>query len=133
MFACTATQPSAPPKSGPQRRIAGIMAAIALARPREARSRSPVGAKETHWVKLVDVGTQVSEQEEWRYTEFLRKQLECEEVRISSKASNSGGQHLVHLQCKANISRLAVTRAKIRERGWTIVWLDDAKAAGITK
>ena len=119
------------PSPGPRRRIADIMAAVALARPRGARSRSPVG--ETHWVKLVDVGTQVSEQEEWRYTEFLRKQLECEEVRISSKASNSGGQHLVHLQCKANISRLAVTRAKIRERGWTIVWLDDAKAAGITK
>ena len=81
----------------------------------------------------MDVGTQVSEQEEWRYTEFLRKQLECEEVRITARVSNSGGIHLVYLQCKANIPRLALTRVKIRERGWTIVWLDDAKAGGITK
>ena len=86
-----------------------------------------------HWVKLVDVGTSVSGSEEWRYTEFLRKQLECEEVRITAKMNNSGGQHLVHLQCKANIPTLATTRLKIRERGWTIMWLDDAKAKGITK
>ena len=84
-------------------------------------------------MKLVDVGTSVSGSGERRYTEFLRKQLECEEVRITTKMSNSGGQPLVLLQCKANIPRLTTTRLKIRERGWTIMWLDDAKAKGITK